>query len=67
MAKQQPRDRYFRMTEEVPGEVWYWAAVVSILASLGLQIAGKKNESLFVGQWPPTFLLFALYHKLLGR
>lgn len=64
MAKQ-PTDQYFRITDQVPGQVWYWASLASILASAGLRLAGKNDLSLFVGQWPPTFIVFALYHRLL--
>ncbi len=66
MASQQPTDQYFRVTDQVPGQVWYWGAVASILISAALQLQGKRDLSLFVGQWPPTFLLFGLFHKLLG-
>lgn len=52
------------VTESIPEETWYWAAIVSILLSLMLQIAGKSHMSLFVGQWPPTFLLLGLYRRL---
>ena len=66
MASQQPTDQYFRITDQVPGQFWYWAAVGSIIASATLQLTGRTDLSLFVGQWPPTFLLFGLFHKLLG-
>jgi hypothetical protein len=68
MAKstQQTTDQYFRITDQVPGQVWYWASLGSILASAALRLAGKNDLSLFVGQWPPTFILFGLFHKLLG-
>jgi hypothetical protein len=32
--------------------------------SLVLQSLGKKEESLFVGQWAPTFLILGLYNKI---
>ncbi len=60
-----PQQEYFRITDRVPAQVWYWAAMGSILASATLFLAGKRDWSLFVGQWPPTFLLLALVHKLL--
>ena len=63
---QSMHDQYFRITDQVPGVVWYWAAVASILASATLFLAGKRDWSTFVGQWPPTFLLFGLFHKLVG-
>ena len=59
------QDQYFRVTDQVPGEVWYWAALGSIVASAVLFASDKRDWSLFVGQWPPTFLLFGLFHKLL--
>ena len=63
---QSMHDQYFRVTDQAPGVVWYWAAVASILASAILFLAGKRDWSTFVGQWPPTFLLFGLFHKLVG-
>jgi hypothetical protein len=60
------QEQFFRVTDQVPGAVWYWAAVASILASASLFIMGKRGWSIFVGQWPPTFLLFGLYHKLVS-
>ncbi len=32
-----------------------------------LKLMEKDHWALFVGQWPPTFLLFGLYHRLSGR
>lgn len=58
-------DQYFRVTDEVPGEVWYLAAIGSVLASAVLFASNRRDWSLFVGQWPPTFLLFGLFHKLM--
>src|SRR5437588_326932 len=63
---QDVQDQYFRVTDQVPGYIWYWAAVASILASATLFLTGRRDWSIFVGQWPPTFLLFGLFHKLLG-
>ena len=58
-------DQYFRVTDEVPVETWYWAAIGSIIASAMLFAWNKRDWSLFVGQWPPTFLLFGLFHKVM--
>jgi hypothetical protein len=63
---QDVQEQYFRVTDQVPGAVWYWGAVASILVSATLFLVGKREWSTFVGQWPPTFLLFGLFHKLLG-
>lgn len=58
--------QYFRITDQVPEEAWYWAALGSIIASAALFAFGKRDWSVFVGQWPPTFLLFGIFHKLLS-
>jgi hypothetical protein len=63
---QQAQDQFFRVTDQVPGFVWYWAAVASIVVSASLFLMGRRDWSVFVGQWPPTFLLFGLYHKLVS-
>ncbi len=62
---QSAQDQYFRVTDQVPEEVWYALALASIVGSASLYLMGKRDWSIFVGQWPPTFLLFGLYHKLL--
>ncbi len=62
---QDTKNEALRITETVPEEVWYWAAIGSILLSAGLKISGRDNAAIFVGQWPPTFLLFGLYHRLI--
>jgi hypothetical protein len=56
---------FFRITDNVPEEVWYWAALGSIGISAMLKLAEKDDWAIFVGQWPPTFLLFGLYHRLI--
>jgi len=67
MSNTQVTEEYFRVTDQVPGQVWYWAALASIIASATLQLTGRKDWAVFVGQWPPTFLLFGIFHKLLGE
>ncbi|CAA9562074.1 MAG: hypothetical protein AVDCRST_MAG59-2673 [uncultured Thermomicrobiales bacterium] len=64
VATQEPEQAYFALTSRIPEEAWYWAAVGSIGASAVLKLAGKDHWALFVGQWPPTFLLFGLYHRI---
>ncbi len=51
-------------TAKLPSDLFLWAALGSIAVSLTLQIMNRKKESVFVGQWPPTFLLLGLYNKL---
>jgi len=55
---------FFRVTDNIPEETWYWLALGSIGLSAYLKLAHKDNWAVFVGQWPPTFLLFGLYHRL---
>ena len=56
---------FFRVTDRVPEEAWYWLALGSIGVSAWLKLNKKDDWAIFVGQWPPTFLLFGLYHRLL--
>jgi hypothetical protein len=58
-------DSYLRLMEKIPTQGYLGLALGSIAASAVLRLAGKKEAALFVGQWPPTFLLLALAHKLL--
>ena len=51
-------------TAKLPSDVFLWAAAGSIGASALLQFAGKKEASLFVGQWVAPFLLFGVYNKI---
>jgi len=53
-----------QQTAKMPSDWFLWAAGASIAGSLLLQISGKQHESLFVGQWAPTFLILGLYNKL---
>ena len=62
---QDPQRSFFRVTDNIPEEAWYWMALGSIGASAVLRLTGHAHWSLFVGQWPPTFILFALYHRLI--
>ena len=63
--QQSPQNAVFRVLDAVPGQVWYIAGVVSILASAYCQLTDRKQMALFIGQWPPTFFAVGLYHKLI--
>jgi hypothetical protein len=54
-------------TAKVPSDLFLWAAVGSIVASLLLKAIQKKHDSLFIGQWAPTFLLLGIYNKLVKQ
>lgn len=62
---QQSQQAYFSLTDSIPEQTWYWAALGSVATSALLWLAGKRDWSTFVGQWPPTFLLLALFHRQL--
>jgi len=51
-------------TAKLPSDTFLWAAVAAMGCSLFLHLSGKKQESLFVGQWPAPFLLFGIYNKI---
>jgi hypothetical protein len=51
--------------ETIPTQGYLGAALAAIALSALLRLFGKKDAAVFVGQWPPTFILFALAYKLL--
>jgi len=53
-----------QQTAKLPSDLFLWAALGSIGGSLTLQMLGKSNLSVFVGQWAPTFLILGLYNKI---
>ena len=53
-----------QQTAKLPSDTFLWAAVAAMGGAAVLQLAGRKNESLFVGQWVAPFLLFGVYNKL---
>lgn len=53
-----------QQTAKLPSDTFLWAAVGSIGASALLRMMGKKNASLFVGDWVAPFLLFGVYNKI---
>jgi len=53
-----------QQTAKLPSDVFLWAALGSMAASCCLQLADRKDESLFVGQWAAPFLILGLYNKL---
>ncbi len=54
-----------RMGEQMPSKAYMGAVVGSILASLGLFLAGRTAAGIFVGLWAPTILNLGLFNKLL--
>ncbi|HYE07414.1 MAG TPA: hypothetical protein VEL07_18000 [Planctomycetota bacterium] len=52
------------VTARLPSDTFLYAAFASIAGSLTLQVMGRKEDALFVGQWAPTLLILGLYNKL---
>lgn len=66
--QEQPQERVsetFAMMEELPMRNYWMAAMASVLLSAILYLSGRRTAALFVGQWPPTFILLALFYRLL--
>lgn len=51
-------------TAKLPSDLFLWIGVGFMAVSFGLQIAGKKKISNFIGHWPTNILLMGLYNKL---
>ncbi|SDJ84523.1 hypothetical protein SAMN05421823_101242 [Catalinimonas alkaloidigena] len=51
-------------TAKIPSDIFLWASVGSMAASLTLKILKKDQEALFVGQWAAPFMLLGIYNKL---
>jgi len=51
-------------TAKLPSDIFLWAALASMGASLTLKFMSKKHTALFVGQWAAPFLLLGIYNKL---
>ncbi len=53
-----------QQTAKLPSDTFLWLAAGSIAASATLKIMGRDKDAVFVGQWPPTFLILGLYNKI---
>jgi len=51
-------------TAKLPSDIFLWAAIASMGASLTLKIMDRKHTALFVGQWAAPFLLLGVYNKI---
>ena len=40
---QQMQQGYFGLTDSIPQEGWYWAAMASVAVSAALRLAGKRD------------------------
>lgn len=53
-----------KQTSRIPSDTFLWAAIGAMGVSLLLQTMNRRERSLFIGQWAPTFLILGLYNKL---
>ena len=56
-----------KQTAKVPSDVYLWASIGAMAASLTLKILKQDKTALFVGQWAPSFLIMGLYNKLVKQ
>jgi hypothetical protein len=51
-------------TSKIPSDIFMWTAFGLMAVSLGLQVAGEKHVSQFIGEWPIALLIMGLYNKV---
>ena len=56
-----------QVTAKAPSQVWLWAAGACIAGSAALFLTGRRQEGIFVGLWPLTFLIMGNYNKLVKQ
>jgi hypothetical protein len=56
-----------KVTAQVPSSAFLALSIGSMAVSVGLHLANRKHEALFVGQWAAPFLLFGIYNKLVKQ
>jgi hypothetical protein len=53
-----------QVTARAPSQLWLWMAGAGIAGSLALFLTGRRQEGIFVGLWPLTFLVMGNYNKI---
>jgi hypothetical protein len=53
-----------RRTAKLPSDLFLWAALGSIAASLVLEMSGREEKAHWIGQWVAPFLLLGIYNKI---
>lgn len=48
----------------LPSDVFLFCALGAMGLSLALHIAGREQQSRFVGMWPPAILTMGVYNKV---
>jgi hypothetical protein len=53
-----------QQTAKIPSDIFLWAALGSIGASLVMMAMGEEKKANFIGHWAPTLLILGLYNKM---
>jgi hypothetical protein len=53
-----------QQTSRLPSDVFLFAALSSMAASLAFELYGNQRLSRFVGMWAPSLLTMGVYNKL---
>ena len=68
VRKEHEEDQMTRILEQqaakLPSDLFLFAAVGVMAASLALELSGNTRASRFVGMWPPAILTMGMYNKL---
>ncbi len=56
-----------KVTAQAPSSLFLGLALGSMAVSLGLHLANRKHEALYVGQWAAPFLVIGIYNKLVKQ
>jgi hypothetical protein len=54
-------------TSKLPSDIFLWASVGVMAASLGFKLFRRDHTSQFIGLWAQSFLLFGIYNKLVKQ
>ena len=54
-----------KQTIKLPSDVFLFTAFGALATSLGLKLAGRKDDAAFVGQWVAPILIMGVYNKLI--
>lgn len=53
-----------QQTAKLPSDIFLWASLTAMGASLVFKISGDDDKSQFVGQWAAPLLMLGLYNKV---
>ena len=56
-----------KVSSQAPSSLYLGLALAAMAVSLGLHLANRKHEALYVGQWAAPFLVIGIYNKLVKQ